>query len=291
MSKDLNWVYYLSVISVNQCTINNDFDGIRINSDGIIFTTDVSRKYLMKKCMQNNGIKIAGLSSKCDDGTETYLKNDDLLIKALEDLAPKSDKKTKKDDDKKDSHVSKQLKYLNKEYKDLSMFGYMFTDTFKGKIDSLSNSTITGFLQVSNGINIGDNNNIINMTIVNGAKGDEGGGKSSSSIGSKQIIEEAYILNVITINPNQYKENFELYFDKKESITQAFENDLKLIENTLKCDANSFRTASRNNIFNEKLIKIESATALNLGKNPIIFKDGEFKLSTIIEKYKPITLI
>jgi len=270
---NLKWVYFLSVISVNQCSINNDFEGIRLNSDGIIYTTDVSRKYLMKRYMKYNlGLKIAGLPDKNKQGMYSYLKDNSKLIQTLET--------TSKD-------TEKQLKTMC-EFKDVNMFGYLFTDTF-GKSDEksliqLSNSTLTGYLQVSNGINIGQKNDVINMTIINGNKTKETTEENKSgSIGSKQIIEEAYILNTIFINPNQYKENFDLFSEEKD-FEKSYDNDISIIEKTLSNDANSFRTSSRNNIFNEVLIKIESDSALNLGKTPLIIENNKIILSKKIKE-------
>lgn len=295
-NKKLPWTYFISVISVNQCSINNDFEGIRLNSDGIIYTTDVSRKYLMKRYMKDElEINIAGLPDKTSNGMYQYLKNNKDLIKTLESFPKKP---------------TEQLEIMNNKYKDISMFGYLFTDTFgNGKNEDknskieLKNSTLTGYVQVSNGINIGNNNNIINMTIINGNKDkdtstskknkeneEENEEESnnfneklkSGSVGSKQIIEEAYIANTVFVNPNQYRENFCLFNDI-ENIKENFEKDISTIETTLTNDANSFRTASRNNIFNEILIKIQSDVALNIGKQPLVFENGKIVLSTKLQ--------
>lgn len=294
MSNDikLNWVYYLSVISVNQCSINNDFEGVRVNSNGVIYTTDVSRKYLMKRYMKDVlNINVAGLSSKNEEGINIYLKDNEKYMKQVEEI-----------DDKKSSFTFKN--FLNENgFIDIPMFGYIFSDTFNGTNGKkLSNASLTGYIQITNGINIGNNNEIINMDIINGNKNQEStDNKKSGSVGSKQIIEEAYIYNTIILNPNQFIENNQIFQNEK-NIENNYKDIIEKLNKILSNDANSFRTASRNNIYNEVLIKIESETALNLGKNPIFLnennklelseklkkleKEGKCKLNEILNELK-----
>lgn len=253
-----NRVYGVAGISCINANWNADFSGYpKTLSNGDIFGSDKAFKYSIKKLWENEGKKILYIKSyKTDKGKLQPLTNAERYEKIF--------------GEKVDSNPAKSLSKLFSAH-DVLNFGATFL------ADGNISYSITGAVQVMQGMNVCDITQTEVQDILSPFKNFKSDDSKQSSLGKKITVNEAHYLYGFSINPKNY-DVYSDVIDGFEGYTQeAYEN----FKRGCLLGATALNTNSKSGCENEFAIfvklKEEALTYLPNLADYISFEKGEDK--------------
>jgi CRISPR-associated protein Csh2 len=213
--KKNNRVYGLVGIGCKMSMWNADMSlGPKSTADDIFFGSDKALKYSIKNLWKNEGDKI--LYIKHRDNNYALLNLKQIYEKEFGTSLP---------DSKKDKEANIKVLKNILSCPDVRNFGATFA------VEKI-NLGITGVVQVGQGLNIWENSNRTVIDImspfVNSTKDDA----TMTSLGTKNVVDEAHFLYPITVNPGNYCDLEEI-IPEFEGYTE--EDYAKLKDALLKC--------------------------------------------------------
>lgn len=236
----LNKVYGIIGIKAEMANWNADFNGDPKNTpDGLIFASDKALKWAIRNQWRQNGEKV--LMTK----RQTFDSKGNVVTATLEQSYNKLFD-TKLDPKKNDVILNNLFSAL-----DIANFGVAFAV-------SKCNHSITGAVQIQQGINKFEDTNIIVQDILspfvnsNSVK-EDGTQNAKASIGKMTIVDKAHYCYGFTVNPNNYMDYKELLGDNFEGYTEEAYNKFK--EAALTC-ATNIESCSKTGCSNEYAIFI-----------------------------------
>ena len=234
MTKMNNRVYGVIGIGSKMANWNADYDGNpKTNSDGVIFGSDKALKYSMRNFWKILDEKVLY--------TKTYKDKNKLGVRELKEQYENLFGETIKNKDKSE-------KVLN------NIFSAIDTINFGGTFPvSGHNYSITGAVQIGQGLNKYEDAQISNQDILSPFRNSNNADAKKTTMGKIYYTDEAHYFYPFTVNPHNYQD-YEDVLDEFEGYTkEAYEKfkDASLV------GANSLNTNSKFNCFNEFGLFIE----------------------------------
>lgn len=245
-------VYGVMGISSIMANWNADFSGYpKTTSKGEIFGSDKAFKYPMKKMWDENGEKVLYIRSmriKKDDKTGDVSLVPRTLLERYKQLFETEDLKD----------VKEVLTNLFLAI-DVKNFGATFVPKSEKKSkkedDEKRNISITGAVQFGQGINKYMNSESLEQQILSPFRNpnEDKINSTQTSLGAKIVSDEAHYFYPFSVNPKAYKEYVEL------GVTQGYtEEDYQTFKQTALCAATSFATNAKAGCENEFGLFVET---------------------------------
>lgn len=230
-----NRVYGVVGVGAKMSMWNADMNlSAKRNSEGVIFGSDKALKFAMKDLWQKQGEKVLAIKHRDENYNLLNLK-DIYKMEFGTDLPAKKDK---------EGNV-KVLKNIL-QCIDVVNFGVTFAVGDQ-------NIGITGAVQVGQGLNKWEDAEVETIDILSPYVNSTKEEASMTSIGSKNVVNEAHYVYPFTVNPSNYNYLKEI-IDGFNGYTK--EDYLKLKENLLVC-ATALETNSKTGCENEFAIFVE----------------------------------
>lgn len=233
--KKNNRVYALVGLKSKMAMWNADMNmGPKSTANDVFFGSDKALKYAIKNLWKQEGLDVLYVKHRNSDFELLTLK-DIYKLKFGEDVPKNIEKKGKEE--------SGSVKVLRNILKciDVRQFGA----TFAGGEGYVSMG-ITGVVQVGQGLNIWEDSNRLTIDILSPFKNPKKEESKATSLGTKEVVDEAHYLYPISINPNNYKELESLDFFDGYS-----EEDYNLLKDALLRGVTALDTNSKTGCENE----------------------------------------
>lgn len=245
-------VYGVMGISSIMANWNADFSGYpKTTSKGEIFGSDKAFKYPMKKMWDESGEKVLYIRSmriKQDDKTGDVSLVPRTLLERYKQLFETEDLKD----------VKEVLANLFLAI-DVKNFGATFVPKSEKKSkkedDEKRNISITGAVQFGQGINKYVKSESLEQQILSPFRNpnEDKVNSTQTSLGAKIVSDEAHYFYPFSVNPKAYKEYVEL------GVTQGYtEEDYQKFKQTALCAATSFATNAKAGCENEFGLFVET---------------------------------
>lgn len=235
MKKMNNRVYGVVGIKSKMANWNADFSGRqKTTSDGNIFGSDKAFKYPIKKMWEIEGKKVLYIKSYKNEKNNLQART---LAERFENIFGKQVKEIK---DKKEV-----IKYLFSAI-DVQNFGATFAE-------EKNNISITGAVQVGQGLNKYENSTIEIIEILSPFTDAKKEDAQNTSIGKKTVSNEAHYFYPFSINP----ENYNIYTNEIEDLQGYTKEAYESFKQGCLVAATAYNTNSKMGCENEFAIFIE----------------------------------
>jgi len=229
---------------------NMDFLGMpKTTSAGDVYASDKSLKYAMKKIMQEDGEKIIYMKSHKITKVTEINKEDKFILqpKTLAESYNDSFQDSPEIDNSTDTRIV--LKNLFTAV-DIKNFGATFAVPN-------NNAGITGVVQIGQGMNVYEDSQIVEQTILSPFRHKEDA--TASTLGTKIVSDEAHYFFPLSVNPNALRDFIDL------GMTEGYtEEDYKLFKEMALVAVSAYDTNSKKGCDNELAIFIEGDLKLRM---------------------------
>lgn len=229
-------VYGVVGIKSRLANWNADFTGRpRTTSNGDVFGSDKAFKYPIKKMWEANGEKVLYVKSYKKEKTDLTARTPKERYKQLfgKELENKKDK----------------MELLRNLFSaiDVKNFGATFA------VDNNNNVSITGAVQVGQGLNKYDETSTEVIDILSPFTNEKNEDAKNTSIGKKIVSNEAHYFYPFSINP----ENYNIYTNEIENLEGYNEEDYQKFKEACLVAATAYNTNSKAGCENEFALFVE----------------------------------
>lgn len=229
-------VYGVVGIKSRLANWNADFTGRpRTTSNGDVFGSDKAFKYPIKKMWEANGEKVLYVKSYKKEKTDLTARTPKERYKQLfgKELENKKDK----------------MELLRNLFSaiDVKNFGATFA------VDKNNNVSITGAVQVGQGLNKYDETSTEVIDILSPFTNEKNEDAKNTSIGKKIVSNEAHYFYPFSINP----ENYNIYTNEIENLEGYNEEDYQKFKEACLVAATAYNTNSKAGCENEFALFVE----------------------------------
>lgn len=229
-------VYGVIGIKSRLANWNADFTGRpRTTSNGDVFGSDKAFKYPIKKMWEANGEKVLYVKSYKKEKTDLTARTPKERYKQLfgKELENKKDK----------------MELLRNLFSaiDVKNFGATFA------VDKNNNVSITGAVQVGQGLNKYDETSTEVIDILSPFTNEKNEDAKNTSIGKKIVSNEAHYFYPFSINP----ENYNIYTNEIENLEGYNEEDYQKFKEACLVAATAYNTNSKAGCENEFALFVE----------------------------------